>query len=168
MRCCSTSGVSAAAAFSSVTLRSRELRCVSSPDPVLGEGGAGTLEMHGGAERLVLAVGARRVPGRWELSAACWWCWRARDGVFQVGGSSLWWSGGWWRPAVGGSRSAIPFPSGGGGRGVGAFRVGGHCGDVGDSLRLFFCVVFFVVFFLLFLFFVFFIFFYLLKVREMI
>jgi hypothetical protein len=38
----STSGVSAAAAFSSVILRSRELRCVSSPDPVLGEGGAGS------------------------------------------------------------------------------------------------------------------------------
>ena len=31
-----------AAAASSVFLRSRDLRCVSAPDPVLGEGGAGS------------------------------------------------------------------------------------------------------------------------------
>jgi hypothetical protein len=38
---CSHQGAKAAAP-SSVFLRSRDLRCVSSPDPVLGEGGAGS------------------------------------------------------------------------------------------------------------------------------
>jgi hypothetical protein len=86
----------------------------------------------------VLACAGRRVPG-WRLS--CWW------------------SGGCWRQEVGGSRSAI--------QAVaadllvvavaGLVRSGSAVpGDVGDSWRLFFCVVFFVVLF--FLFFVFFFF----------
>ncbi len=90
---------------------------------------------------VVLACASRRVPG-WRLFAVV--------------------ERGCWRPAVGGSRSAIPAVV------VdllvvavaGSVRSGSAVtGDVGDSLRLFFCVVFFVVFFLLFPFFVFLFFF---------
>ncbi len=59
---------------------------MSSPDPVPGEGGGGS-EGVGDLERAEwsagAAVGVRRIPGRWDLTAA-WWCWRARPGRWRV------------------------------------------------------------------------------------